>query len=188
PTRTRRFLMLDAFKNIANLKGQFVQQQTELETLIATAREERSGLSAMLSSLTTRSANLLPMGKSLELVSDRATSITTRLNDISKRLVALDGRAKELETVEKRIQALKETVLQAERNTQKVLGSEGQLYKHREAVQQLSAQALQTQASLDTLKKERLAFEELRGQFRTAEAEVKQSINQAGTLKGELDQ
>jgi hypothetical protein len=35
--------MLDAFKNMTGGKGKLVQQQTdELETLIATAREERS--------------------------------------------------------------------------------------------------------------------------------------------------
>src|SRR5262249_4096680 len=129
--------MLDAFRNITNLKGQLVEQQTELGALIAAAREERAALSAMLSSLTTRSANLLPMDKSLDLVSDKATSITARLNDISKRLAALDGRAKELEAADKRIHALKEAVLQAERNMQKALLSEGEFHRQRQAVQQL---------------------------------------------------
>ena len=55
-------------------------------------------------------------------------------------------------------------------------------------MQQLSSQALQTQASLDTLKKERAALEELRGQLREAQNEVKQSLGQAAALKGELDQ
>ena len=70
--------MLDAFKNITGGKGKLVQQQTtELETLIATAREERSALSAMLTSLTTRSAKLTPLSKSLEQVTDRATAVTS---------------------------------------------------------------------------------------------------------------
>ena len=50
--------MLDAFKNITG-KGKLVQKQTEeLETLIATAREERTAISAMLTALTARSAKV----------------------------------------------------------------------------------------------------------------------------------
>jgi septal ring factor EnvC (AmiA/AmiB activator) len=93
--------MLDAFKNITGGKGKLVQQQTtELETLIATAREERSALSAMLTSLTTRSAKLTPLSKSLEQVTDRATAVTARLDDIAKRLTALDDHTRE-STVDK---------------------------------------------------------------------------------------
>ena len=54
--------MLDAFKSIGG-KNKLAQQQTdELEMLIATAREERSAISAMLTALTTRSAKLTPLG------------------------------------------------------------------------------------------------------------------------------
>src|SRR5580704_19192895 len=99
--------MLDAFKNITGNKGKAVQKQTdELEMLIATAREERSAISAMLTALTTRSAKLTPLGKSLEQVAEKATSVTTRLDEITKHLSALDDRAKELDEVDKRILAL----------------------------------------------------------------------------------
>src|SRR5439155_278787 len=82
--------MLDAFKNITSGKGKLVQQQSdELEQLIATAREERSAISAMLTSLTTRSAKLTPLGKSLEQVSEKASSVTAMLDEIAKRLSAL---------------------------------------------------------------------------------------------------
>src|SRR5262249_34955890 len=51
--------MLDAFKNMTGGKGKLTQQQTDdLEVLIATAKEERSAISAMLTSLTTRTAKL----------------------------------------------------------------------------------------------------------------------------------
>ena len=181
--------MLDALRNITGGKGKLVQQQTsELETLIATAREERSAISAMLTSLTARSAKLTPLSKQLEQVTDKASSVTTRLDDIAKRLGTLDDRTREFEEVEKRIQALKDAATQAEATTKKAIGPDGELQKHREAVQHLSSQALQTQASLDTLKKERAALEELRAQLRDAEKEVKTSLAQAGALKGELDQ
>ena len=155
--------MLDAFKNMAGGKGKLAQKQTdELEQLIATAREERSAISNMLTSLTARSAKLTPLGKTLEQVSEKATAITGRIDDIGTRLGALDDRTKELEEVEKRIQALKESARQAQETTERALGPDGELQKHREAVQHLSSQALGTHATLETLKKERATLDELR--------------------------
>ena len=102
--------MLDAFKSMTGGKGKLVQKQTEeLELLIATAREERSAISAMLTALTTRSDKLAPLGKTLEQVSEKATGVTLRLDDIAKRLATLDDRTKEMEEIDKRIQALKES-------------------------------------------------------------------------------
>src|SRR5258705_13694092 len=178
--------MLDAFKNLTGGKSKLVQKQTdELELLITTAREERSALSAMLTALTTRSQKLTPLSKTLEQVTDRATSITERLDDIARRLTALDDRTKALEEIDTRIQSLKDAAKQAEQTTQQALGPDGELQKHREAVQHLSSQALGTQATLDTLKKERATLEELRGKLQKAEAEVKQSLGQSSTLKTE---
>ena len=120
--------MLDAFKTMTGGKGKLVQEQSdELGMLITTAREERSALSAMLTALTARSAKLAPLGKTLEQVSEKATTVTTRLDEIGNRLTALDDRTKQLEEVERRIQALKESARQAEQTTQKALGPDGEL-------------------------------------------------------------
>src|SRR5438552_10199185 len=101
--------MLDAFKNMTGGKGKLVQKQTdELELLIATAREERSAISAMLTALTTRSAKLTPLSKSLEQVTEMATSVTTRFDQIAERLSMLDERTKDFAELDNRIQALKE--------------------------------------------------------------------------------
>src|SRR5438132_12495749 len=180
--------MLDAFKSLTGGNKLVQQQTTELETLIATAREERSAISAMLTALTTRSQKLTPLSKSLEQVAEKAAGIDGQLAELAKRLTVLDDRTRELDAFDKRIDALKESTKQAELTAHKVIGPDGELQKHRQSVQQLSSQALQTQASLDTLKKERSTLEEFRSQLRTAETEVKGSINQTGTLRAELDQ
>src|SRR4029453_13501549 len=65
------------------------------------------------------------------------------------------------------------------------LRTDAGLEKHREAVQHLSSQALQTQATLETVKLERAALEELRGQMREADVEGKQSLGASNALKGE---
>ena len=137
----------------------------------------------MLTALTMRSAKLTPLGKTLEQVSEKAAGVTGRLDEIAKRLSSLDDRTKELEEIDKRIQSLRDSARQAEQTTQKAIGPDGELQKHREAVQHLSSQALQTQATLDTLKKERAALEELRGHLREAEGEVKQATTQASAVK-----
>ncbi len=169
--------------------GKIVQKQTdELKRLIALAREERGAISAMLTALTTNGAKLTPLSKQLGQVTDKATGATTRVDDITKRLVALDDRAHELEEVDKRIQALKDAAQQAEQTTEKAIGPHGELAKHREAVQHLASQALHTQAIFDTLKKEESALEDLRAQLREADKEARQALGSATTVKGDLDQ
>src|SRR5437016_9972434 len=108
--------MLDAFKNMTGGgKGKLVQKQAdELELLIATAREERSAISAMLTALTTRSQKLTPLSKSLEQVTEKAAGIDGQLAELAKRLTALDDRTRELDAIDKRIDALKESTKQAE--------------------------------------------------------------------------
>ena len=145
--------MLDAFRNMSGGKGKEADKQaTELELLIATAREERSAISAMLTALTTRSAKLSGvMTKSLEHVTEKATDVTSRLDDITSRVTSLDERTKGLDEVERRISSLKDTTQQAEQTTLKLVGPEGELQKHRDAFHQLSAQALETQTTVETL-------------------------------------
>ena len=121
-------------------------------------------------------------------MTDQAANVTAKLEEIGKRVSSLDDRAKDLEEIDKRIQALKDSARQAEQTTQKAIGPDGELGKHREAVQQLSSQALQTHATIDTLKKERASLEELRVKLHESQHEVKQATTQAGTRKGEPHQ
>ena len=119
--------MLDAFKNIGGKGKLAAQQATELELLIATAREERSAISAMLTAITAHGGKLAPLTKSLEQVAQKAAAADGRLQDITTRLAALDGRAKELEELDRRIQALKDAAQQAEQTTQRSIGPDGEL-------------------------------------------------------------
>src|SRR5438132_12684397 len=100
--------MLDAFKSLTGGNKLVQQQTTELETLIATAREERSAISAMLTALTTRSQKLAPLSKSLEQVSEKAASLETQIAETAKRLGAIDDRTRELDAIDRRIEGVKD--------------------------------------------------------------------------------
>jgi len=91
--------MCDAFKHFSGGKGKLVQKQTdELETLIATAREERGAISAMLTRAhdAQREAHTARPNRSSRSPRRRPAS-TARLDEIAKRLTALDERTRELE-------------------------------------------------------------------------------------------
>ena len=73
------------------------------------------------------------------------------------------------------------------RLTEKLTAPDGDLQKHRQAVNSLASQALETHATIDTLRKERASLEELRTQLRHTTGEVKQSVDGTTALKSELD-
>ncbi len=182
--------MLDAFKKIGGGGGakSTREQVGELQALIATAREERSALSTMLTQVQLHSAKLAQAGKSLQQVDEKASVANTRVGEVGDRLTKLDKRVQDLEAIDKRIGTLLEAVAQAEQTASKLMSPDGELQKHRSAVQQLSSQAIQTRASLEALKKEQEALDSLREQLRQALGEVKESAERSVALKGDVDQ
>src|SRR5688572_6137660 len=178
--------MLDALKGLGGGKAQ--KQAEDLQSLIVAAKEERSALSAMPTQISMRSSKLTQMAKSLEQVDAKAGASVTKLDELAKRLDGLEARAKSLGDVEKRVQTLIETTAQAQQLAQNVLSPDGELEAHRRQVQQLSSQALETQASIDALKRERVTLEEFRNQLRQSETDVKQAVDGAAVLRAELDQ
>ena len=179
--------MLDSLKGLAG-GGKARQQSEDLQSLITAAKEERSALSAMLTQISMRSSKLAQTGKALEQVDVKAAASVTRLDDLVKRIEGLEERAKGFGEVEKRVQSLIETATQAQQAGEKLMAPDGELQAHRRQVQQLSSQALETQASLDALKKEKATLEEFRHQLRQSQTEIKQSVDGAAALRGELDQ
>ena len=76
----------------------------------------------------------------------------------------------------------------AEKETVRLTAPDGELQKHKQALQSLSSQALQTRASLDALKKEQATLEELREHLRHAQSDVKDSSDKTDSLKSEFEQ
>jgi chromosome segregation ATPase len=179
--------MLDALKSFTS--GNKAQKEYyDLQGLIASAREEREALSVMLTQLSTRGSKLLQMGKSIEQVEHRATAAGMKLDEVGRRIDGLEQRSRTFVEVEKRVQGLIEAATGAQQAAQKMLGPDSELQAHRRHVQQLSSQALETHSNVDALRKEVAALDEFRAKLRSAQSEIKQSVEAAGVLRGELDQ
>src|SRR4030095_11036678 len=95
--------MLDALKGMTGGKAQ--KQAEDLQTLIATAKEERSALSPMLTQISMRSVKLTQMGKSLEQVDQKAAAAISRLDDLNKRIEGLEQQARNFDEGEKGVPA-----------------------------------------------------------------------------------
>ncbi len=178
--------MLDAFKTLTGGSNKGQKQAEDLQALIAAAKEERGALSAMLTQISMRSSKLAQLGKSLEQVTEKATGASERLDELATRIDGIDDRTHAFAEVDKRVQGLLDAATQAQQAAERLMAPDGELQKHRQTVQSLSSQMLETQASIDTLKRERAALEDLRAQLRLSQNEVKQSVDAAAALKSEL--
>src|SRR5262245_27521517 len=177
--------MLDAFK-----KGPASRQQQadELQTLIATSREERAALSTMITQVQLHSAKLASAGKMLQEIDEKTSKANARIDEVNDRLETAARRTAELEAIDARIKALADAVAHAEQETTKLTEPDGDLQKHKQALQSLSSQALQTRASLDALKKDQASLDDLREHLRQAQAEIKTSHERTEGLKNDFDQ
>ena len=178
---------MDAFKWIGG-GGKAQRQAEDLHKLIETAREERGALSAMLTQVSTRSSKLGQVGKSLKAVDQKANSIGERLGEVLSRIDGLEARTKAFDEVEQRVEAMLQTAGAAQEVAEKLMAPDGDLRKHRQQVQHLSSQMLETRASVEALAHERAVLEDLRKQIAQSKAETCQAIEAAGGLRGEIEQ
>src|SRR5436190_8328051 len=158
--------MLDAFKKGSSNRQ---QQADELQTLITASKEERAALSTMLTQVQLHSAKLASASKSLQEIEEKAGKAHTRLDEVTERLEKTAKRTWELEAIDARIKSLTDAVTHAEQETTRLTAPDGELQKHKQALQSLSSQALQTRASLDSLKKDHASLDEMREHLRLAQ-------------------
>ena len=181
--------MLDALRKLGS-GGQaksVKEQAAELQALISEARDERGVLSTMLTQIEVERSKLSRLSKSLQRVDEKTTGTAARLDDLGAWLGRLESRTKGFEQLDARIQGLVNVVGQAEQTAEELVAPGGELQKHRHAVQQLSTQALQTNANLDTLKKEQATLDQLRERMRQAQMGVKEAEDHTVKVKSEVE-
>ena len=151
------------------------------------SREERGALRPMLTQINIDAKNLSQVGKSLQQVNDLAGGATAKLEELTTKLSAVEARTERFEQIEGRIRSLGNAVGQAEQRVDKLLAPDGDLQEHRQAVQQLTTQIIQTTANVDALQKEKVVLDHLRDDLRQAQGETKDSADKTVALKGDFD-
>ena len=103
--------MLDAIKGLAGGgKAQKRAEADDLKMLIATARQERDALNAMVTTVRVHSAKLVETGQSLVQVTAKAAAAMGSLDAVAGRIEELERRARALVDVEKRAQGLDDNI------------------------------------------------------------------------------
>ena len=172
--------MLDAIKRMGSGNK---QSAGELQDLIAAAREERAALSAMLTQVQLHGTKVAAAGKAVQQVEEKAAKAVGRVDELSSKIGAIDTHVQSLTTLDARIKTLADSVAQAER----LMAPDGELVRQRQAVQQLSAEALKTQASLEALRKEQETLDTLRDDLRQSTSGLKESHDKAVALQSEIE-
>ena len=179
--------MLDALKGLTG-SGKAQKQAEDFQALIASAKEERSALNAMLAQIVLRSPRLSQVGKTLEQLDEKTVATGGKLADVDTRIASLEERIRTFAEIDGRMQALLATAAQAQQAAEALVAPDSDLQKHRQSVQHLSSQILQTQAGIDALKQEQATLEEFRTELRKTQGEIKSTIDHAAVVKAELDQ
>ena len=179
--------MLDALKNLTG-GSRTKKQAADFEALILAAKEEQSALNAMLAQITLRGSKVAQVGKTLKQFDAKTVATSQKVTDVDKRIAGLEERTRTFTEIDARIQALLAIAEQAQQKAEGLVAPGSDLQKHRQSVQHLSSQMLQTQAGIDALKREQATLEEARTALRRTQGEVKSTIDAAAVVKAELDQ
>ena len=177
--------MLEAFKKGQSKPAQ--QQAVDLEKVIATSREERAALSTMLTQIQLQSSKLAAAGKALQDVEQLVTNANDRIDQVSERLKTAEARSTELEAIESRIRTLVETVSRAEVDTSSLIGPDGRLQQHRQAIEALSAEAAEARDNLEALKGEHSTVKQIRSDVQKSSKDAAAAAKNAAVLQEQID-
>lgn len=111
----------------------------------------------------------------MQSVSELAGGVAGKVDALSERLSTLDARASGIDAFDEKIESLRSEVAKAATEANELLAPAGELQKHRQAVEQLSSQAVENVAVLDAMKKDQTELDEARERLRGAKEQVEQA-------------
>ncbi len=177
--------MLDSiFKNGGDHRK---QGQDDLRTLVAQARDERAALGTLLAQVSGASTKLARTSQALDDLGAKADGLTQKMEKHASMATAYEKRVKVFDQLEKRVGELINQVDDAKRVSASLAAATGELQQHRLAVDAMSSQAREAQATLGALRTENEKLDELRAQLRLSSAEVGQTIAAVADCKSELE-
>ena len=178
--------MLEAFKKGQTKPAQ--QQAVELQSLIATSKEERAALSTMLTQIQLQASKLATAGKNLQDVEELVGRANARLDQVTQRLETAESRSRQLEAIDARIGTLTDGVFRAEQEAARLTAPDGELEQHRLAIEQLAARAVEARETLVALKEEHAAVERIRTDISEVSKEAAEAGKRTGLMQSEIEQ
>ncbi len=167
--------------------GERRQDQDDLRTLVAQARDERVALGTLLAQVGGASAKLARTSQALDTLGEKADGVAQKVDKLSSLAAGFDKRLKSFDQLDKRVAELMNQVAEAKRVAEAFTAPDGELQQHRQALDAMAAQAREAQASLGDLRTEGDKLGELRQQLRQSSAEVGSAVDGVAALKGELE-
>src|SRR5262249_892496 len=164
------------------------QAQDDLRSTTDQARDERSALEIMLARISAAGPSLVHTTRSLDELSAKTDAVTRRCDQLGKVVSQYDDCARRFEQLETRMTDLLSQVADARQHAEAMTAPDGGLQQVREMADEMAAQRREARSMLEELQREGESLDALRDRVRQAVAEMGQSVGQAVTLKGELEE
>ena len=136
--------MLEMLRRTTTAKD--TDKADRLALMVQRAAEERTALQGILDVLSLRGARLTPSGWQIDEADGRANALFERLDDLTARIGALEGQARTLDQIDARIQTLNELTARAEQQARDAAGPDGEVTRHRLALERASVETKQLQS------------------------------------------
>jgi len=196
--------MLDS---IFRTNGERRQVEVELRDLLAEVREERDAVreeresareerealraereafNAQMNKAGGALAKLVRTNKALDDVSARAESVMRKVEGLAGKASGYEDRIARVEKLDDRIADLLAQIGEAEQTAKSLLEPGGHIHAHRDAIDDLGAEARHTRAALAAIRQEREGLEKVQAQLRKGGESLQQSLQGVQALHGEL--
>ena len=190
--------MLDAIKGFAGGTAVVQRHADDLHTLIASAQQERAALSAILTQVTMRGSKLSQMSRALETFEARSVGTLGTLDEIDKRVAAIEQQCARFADAESRVAVLLDAAARARQAAEELIAPGSNLRLQRDQVQKLFSQLGEMQSAVETLRveresvdqvlqRDRASIEALRAQLTQSASDLRQSRDEAAAVRAELE-
>ncbi len=180
--------MFDALKRLSGRQQPPAPSQIdEVQGLLAEVRKEREALTAALDRVKLEGGRVSETAKALTTANVRAGEVGARLDTVSARLGAAEASVAAVGALGAKVDALVVTVRETQQAAERFLAPDGELQKQRQVVQQLSANALQARATLDTLAEQQHVLDALRLALTTAAGELQSAGDQVTKTSSQIE-
>src|SRR5436309_1857196 len=155
---------------LKNARGEqpVAPEVSEAAALLEEVRQEKAQVTALLDRLKSEARMVKQASTVLGRIQTQMDQADQRMNDVSSRLASVETVAASAASLTAEVNTLGGIVRDAEQGVSYLLSPDGELYKQRALLQQMTSQSAGARAMLDNLSKEQSSLEALRMSLRLA--------------------